>query len=389
VNWPAGRTWAVIAGGGTGGHLYPGLAVAEVLAARGHDRATLRFVGARRGLEGRIGALGGVPVTLLPGRGFGRRVSVRGLLRNFQAGAELSVGVAIAAARFYRWRPAVVVSTGGYASVPCVLAAAAWRVPVVVVSLDAVPGAADRLAARLACACAVAWTGSPLPKAVVTGVPVRPEMSKVDRSPSGRRLARERLGLPAAAKVVLVSGGSLGARKVNLATLDLVSRWAQRADLAVRHVVGTRDWEEVTARAPRTAGLAYQPVRYEEDMATAYSAADVAVQRAGASTVAELVLAGVPAVLVPLPGAPGNHQAANADALCRAGGAVVVPDAELDGERLAGELEALLQDGERLARMGEAGRELARPQAAEEIAGLVESCARKARYQGKEGALAS
>ncbi len=385
---PGGATWAVIAGGGTGGHLYPGIAVAEVLVARGHDRGSLRFVGARRGLEGRVGALAGVPFTLLPGRGFVRQVSLRGLLRNFQAAAELSLGVATAVARFYRWRPAVVISTGGYASVPCLVAAAAWRVPVVAVSLDAVPGVADRLAARRACACAVAGTGSLLPRAVVTGVPVRPEMSAVDRSPPRRRQARERLGIPVAAKVVLVSGGSLGARRVNLATLDLVSRWAKRADVAVRHVVGARDWEEMRASAPRTEGLTYQPVRYEEDMATAYSAADVAVQRAGASTVAELALAGVPAVLVPLPGAPGNHQAANADALCRAGGAVVVPDAELDGERLSKELEALLGDGERLARMGAASRRLARPEAAGEIAGLVESCATKAWSRGKEGTFA-
>jgi UDP-N-acetylglucosamine:LPS N-acetylglucosamine transferase len=183
--------------------------------------------------------------------------------------------------------------------------------------------------------------------------------------------------LPTKAKVVMVSGGSLGAGRLNQATVELAGRWAERAGIALRHVVGARDWDKVEAVAPGTEGLLYQRVRYEEDMASSYAAADVAVQRAGASTVAELVLAGLPALLVPLPGAPGDHQTANAEALARAGAAVVVADGELDGERLARELEKLLYDGERLARMAEAGRALARPRAADQVAELVEAHARR------------
>ena len=331
-------------------------------------------------------------MTLLPGRGLARGFSAKALLANLEAVAGAVVAVGAALAHFSRWRPAVVISTGGYASMPCVLAAVVWRVPVVVVNLDAVPGAANRLAARVAAACAVAGEPAALPKAVVTGVPVRSEMLGIDRSGPARRAARERLGLPVDAKVVAVSGGSLGSLRINRAVLELASLWADRRDVAVRHVVGLRDWEEVAGAAPLTGGLVYQQVRYEEDMPSLYAAADVAVQRAGASTVAELALAGVASVLVPLPGAPGDHQGANARTMADAGGAVVVADAELDGERLARELAALLDEPGRLDSMSGAAKRLGRPDAAREVADLVEAHARasaapapRPRRQGRPG----
>ncbi len=367
-----GRTWAVIAGGGTGGHLYPGVAVARALVARGHDPASLRFVGARRGLEAKIRALEGFPLTLLPGRGLDRRLSAGSLVANIEALAGGLAAVAMAVISFSKWRPAVVISLGGYASLGCVVAAYLWRVPIVVVNVDAVPGAVNRLAARVAAASAVASPDVDLARAIPTGVPVRAEMLAIDRSPAGRRAARQRLGLPAETKVVAVSGGSLGSRRINRATLELAELWAGRTDVAIRHVVGRRDWSEVESATVPTEGLTYQRVEYEEDMVSFYGAADIAVQRAGANTVAELALAGVPAVLVPLPTAPGDHQGANARAMASAGGAVVIPDDELDGPRLARELDALITDGSLLAGMAAAAQTLARPQAAEEVARLVE-----------------
>jgi UDP-N-acetylglucosamine--N-acetylmuramyl-(pentapeptide) pyrophosphoryl-undecaprenol N-acetylglucosamine transferase len=367
-----GRTWAVIAGGGTGGHLYPGVAVARALVARGHDPASLRFVGARRGLEAKTRALDGFPLTLLPGRGLDRQLSVDSLVANMEALAGGLAAVAMAVISFSKWRPAVVISLGGYASLGCVVAARLWRVPIVVVNVDAVPGAVNRLAARVAAASAVASPDVDLARSVPTGVPVRAEMLAIDRSPAGRRAARQRLGLPADAKVVAVSGGSLGSRRINRATLELAELWAGRTDVAIRHVVGRRDWLEVESATVPTDGLTYQRIEYEEDMVSFYGAADIAVQRAGANTVAELALAGVPAVLVPLPTAPGDHQGANARAMASAGGAVVIPDSELDGPRLARELDALITDGSLLAGMAAAAQTLARPQAAEEVASLVE-----------------
>lgn len=380
-------TWAVIAGGGTGGHLYPGVAVATALVEMGHDPATLRFVGARRGLEARTRALEGFPVTLLPGRGLARKLSAADLWANAGALAGAGAALAMTLDLFRRWRPAVVISLGGYASLPCVGAALAWRVPVVVVNVDAVPGLVNRISGRVAAACAVTGPDVGLPRAVVTGVPVRGGMADVDRSPEGRRRARRRLGLPEEARVVVVSGGSLGSARVNRATLELAGLWAGRAGVAVRHVVGRRDWDEMSAAAPapRPDGLFYQQVAYEEDMPSLYSAADVAVQRAGANTVAELALAGVPAVLVPLPGAPGDHQGANARSMAAAGGAVVVPDQELDGARLGRELDALLSDPERLENMGSAAKALARPGAARQVAELAERLALRSPRPGTTG----
>jgi UDP-N-acetylglucosamine--N-acetylmuramyl-(pentapeptide) pyrophosphoryl-undecaprenol N-acetylglucosamine transferase len=370
-------TWAVIAGGGTGGHVYPGVAVARALVERGHDPATLRFVGARRGLEAKTRALEGFPVTLLPGRGLDRTMSGRSAVANLEATAGAITAIAMALVYFSKWRPAVVISLGGYASLGCVVAAFIWRVPIVVVNVDAVPGAVNRLAARVAAASAVASADVRLARAVPTGVPVRAEMLSIDRSPEGRRAARDRLGLPGAAKVVAVSGGSLGSLRINRATLELARLWAGRSDVAIRHVVGRRDWQELENAPVPEGPLTYQRVEYEEDMVSFYGAADVALQRAGANTVAELALAGVPAVLVPLPRAPGGHQGANARSMASAGGAVVIQDDDLDGLRLAEELDALLEDPAVLVAMGEAATSLGRPFAAEEVARLVEERARR------------
>jgi undecaprenyldiphospho-muramoylpentapeptide beta-N-acetylglucosaminyltransferase len=382
---PAPAPWAVIAGGGTGGHLYPGLAVARELVERGHDPATLHFVGARRGLEGSTRALEGFPSTLLPGRGLHRDLSAAHVVANIEALGGETVAVALALRLFARWRPAVVMSLGGYASLPCVVAAVSWGVPIVVVNVDAVPGAVNRLAARVAAASAVGAPGVPLPRAVFTGVPVRAAMAAIDRSEAGRRQARDRLGLPPEATVIAVSGGSLGSLRINQATAELAELWSDRADVAIRHVVGRRDWDRFQAPPP-AGGLIYQRVAYEEDMAGLYAAADVAVQRAGANTVAELAVAGVPSVLVPLPGSPGDHQGANARAMAAAGGGVVVPDSELDGRRLARELTTLTADPGPLRRMGDAARALGRPGATAAVADLVERHAR--RPAGKSSARA-
>lgn len=374
------RPWAVFAGGGTGGHLYPGLAVARELVERGHDPSTLHFVGAKRGLEARTNALSGFPSTFLPGRGLRRSFAAAAARQNAVALLSSAAALVQALSLFRNWRPAVVVSLGGYASFPCVAAAVVTRCPVVVVNVDAVPGAVNRWASRFAVAVATGTPAVGVARAVHTGVPVRPEMSRVDRSPEGRAAARRALGLDAAGSVVAVSGGSLGARSLNEATWGLAHLWAQRADVSIYHVVGRRDWELARDWRRVTDGeLRYVAVAYEEQMASLYAAADVAVQRAGANTVAELEIAGVPSVLVPLPGSPGDHQAANARALAAVGAAVVVPDHELSPGRLAEELDRLLESPGRLESMGRAAGSLARPGAAGAVADIVEQYARRLR----------
>ena len=363
------RPFAVIAGGGTAGHLTPALAVGRALVERGHPAASVHYVGSRRGLEKRLVPEAGFPVTLLPGRGIERRPA----WANVAAVAGLGVAFVRSVWLLARRRPAVVLSVGGYASLPCAAAAVVLRVPLVLAEQNAVPGAALRIVARFARASAVSFEGTPLPRAVLTGNPVRAEVLGVDRV-RDRDRARETLGLPLDRWVVLCFGGSLGARRINLAVVDAVRRWATRRDLAVRHLVGARDWDLVTADRPSVAAgaLVWQPVRYEDRMHLAMAAADLAVCRAGASTVAELAVVGLPSVLVPLPHAPGDHQTANARALAHAGAALVVGDDELDGTRLAATVEELLVDAGRLERMGKAALAIARRDAAERVADLLE-----------------
>jgi UDP-N-acetylglucosamine--N-acetylmuramyl-(pentapeptide) pyrophosphoryl-undecaprenol N-acetylglucosamine transferase len=224
----------------------------------------------------------------------------------------------------------------------------------------------------------VAFPGTRLPRAVVTGAPVRPELAEVaQRTSDDRRAARRALGLPEDGAVVGVVGGSLGAKRINEAVLELAQRWTARPGTAVYHVVGRRDIEWARGAAPPTLALCYRQVEFEDHMARLYCAADVMVCRAGANTVAELAVVGLPAVLVPLPGAPGDHQRANAELLAAAGAAVVLDDAECDGARLDAELDALLADPNRLAAMGAAASALGRPDALPAVVAVVEAHARR------------
>jgi UDP-N-acetylglucosamine--N-acetylmuramyl-(pentapeptide) pyrophosphoryl-undecaprenol N-acetylglucosamine transferase len=375
-----GERFALVAGGGTAGHLQPALAIAEALVEAGHARDTIEFVGSKRGqdrtaLDGR-----GFPFTLLPGRGIVRSLAPRDLATNLGAVAGLATALVRGFGVVVRTRPRVVVSVGGYASVAASTAAVVLGVPLVLVNVDAVPGAANRLFGRFARASAVGWEGNPLPRAVVTGTPVRPEIAAVRRTPADRSAARRRLGLPEDRVTVAVFGGSLGARRINQAAAGLAEAWADRADRAIYHVVGRRDWEGgagLAGGAPPTegadAGLRVVRVPYEERMDLLYTAADLVVCRAGAMTVAELAVAGVPSILVPLPGAPGDHQTANARVLQRAGASVLMADADCDATHLAVTLDAMLADPVGLDAMGRAASSLGRRDAAQAGARLVEA----------------
>ena len=368
------ETFALLAGGGTAGHVLPGLAVAHALEAAGHDPSSIRFVGSERGLERSLVPHAGFDVTLLPGRGIQRRLT----LANIGAVWSLLRATVKGIGLVRRLRPSVVVVLGGYASVACTIGAVLWRVPIVVVEQNARAGAASRLASRFAKVCAVPFAETDLPRAVVTGNPVRPEVLAVDRR-TGRDRARDDLGIDRRRILLAVVTGSLGSRRVNEAVLAAVESWSDRTDLAVHHVIGSRDWQHVQSRLPRTRGLQYRAVRYEDRMASVLAAADLLIGRAGGTTVAELAEVGLGGLLVPLPGSPRDHQTANAAALVRVGGAILVPDAELDGERLVAEVTPLIDDPSRLRAMGEAAHTLAHPDAARTVAGLVETHARRRR----------
>ena len=375
----------LIAGGGTAGHVLPGLAIAEALVDRSvvENQSNVYLVGSRRGIEVDLVPPTGFDLTVLPGRGIQRRLTPANLV----AGIGLLFAFMRAIVLVIRRRPVVVVSLGGYASLPCVLAAVVLRVPVVVAEQNAVPGAANRLAGRFARACAVSFAGTDLPRSTVTGNPVRRAIRQMAESGDRARKrseARTALGINARPFVV-VFGGSLGARRINQALVRVVEDWAG-GPVVVEHVVGSRGWmeglagevsagdtpERAVASAP---GVEYRAVKYESDMPTVLCAADLVVCRAGATSVAELSALGVPSILVPLPGAPGDHQMANARYLEDADGALLLPDPELDGGRLGEEMVALLADVERLTAMANGARIVGKPDAADRVAAVIASVA--------------
>jgi undecaprenyldiphospho-muramoylpentapeptide beta-N-acetylglucosaminyltransferase len=369
---PSPPTFALVTGGGTAGHVLPALAIAEALVARGHLRASIHYVGSSRGIETRLVPPTGFPLTLLPGRGIQRKLTPANLV----AVAGLLVAFVRALALVVRRRPRVVVAVGGYASVAVALAAVLLRVPVVVAEQNAVAGAANRLVARFAKASAVSFEGTGLPRAVVTGNPVRPEVAR-RRSVDERRSLRMELGVGDDQRLVLVTGGSLGALRLNRATVDALPLWRDRGDLAVHHVVGRRDWEVIEPAIPADLGaLTYRAVPYEDRMPDVLAAADLAVCRSGSGTCFELAASGLPAVLVPSPVVTADQQTRNAAHLVDSGAAVLVRDTELDGARLVAEVDALLGDDGRLASMRSAALAWARPDAGDAIATLVEAHAR-------------
>lgn len=364
----------VITGGGTGGHLFPMQAIAERLEAAGVPPGDVRFVGSRRGQEARL--LGGraEPLTLLPGRGLRRSLAPRALGENLGAVIGLLAAVVTALGLLVRWRPRAVVSLGGYASAAVDAAAVVLRRPLVLVDFDARPGATHRLArpfARRIC------TSFPLAdrRAIETGAPLRAAIESVDRTST--RTARLARGEGADSRwCLVVMTGSLGARSVNTAVIELAELWRDRDDLEIIHVTGRRDHERcVAAWRPRDDDrISYRQVDFS-DMADLWARCDLALCRAGAITVAELTCLGIPAVLVPLPGSPGDHQLHNARAVAGTGGAVVLEDQGISGDRLA-EVVAPLLDEARLTEMSQAALSLGRRDGAARIAEVVLEVAR-------------
>ncbi len=375
------RRGTVIAGGGTGGHIVPSLQIARALVERGHPADTIELYGSRRGQEATTWPALEFPYTLLPGRGLRRSMRPAAWWANAGAVVGLVWAFARALGSFVSRRPRVVVIVGGYASFPAGLAAVVTRVPLVSVNTDAVPGAVNGLLGRFAAANAVAFAGTDLPRTHVTGTPVRPDLASLDGTPEGRARSRKALDLPDDRQTVAAMGGSLGALRINRAVSELARAWAGSGGRSVYHVTGRRDYEAFAVPAEGAGGgdrngLCYRVVPFEERTPDLYAAADVCVVRAGAMTVAELLVAGVPAILVPLPRAPRDHHERNAEALVGMGAAVHVPDPECTGERLAEELDALLGDPARLRSMRDAARAHAHPDAAARVAELVDAHAR-------------
>jgi UDP-N-acetylglucosamine--N-acetylmuramyl-(pentapeptide) pyrophosphoryl-undecaprenol N-acetylglucosamine transferase len=385
--------WIVIAGGGTAGHVLPALAIANELRSTGTPASAIHFVGSKRGLEGRLVTEAGFPITLLSGRGIARRLTVD----NIGAVGGLVLGALRAVVLLARTRPAVVFSVGGYASTPCALAARLLRIPLVQAESNARAGKAISTFARYAKATAVQFDGTGLANAELVGNPVRPEVLALFEEPSAaepsnhaavvrdRQLqARRDLGYATENKFLAVFGGSLGARRINEAVFTLMETWADRP-LSVHHVIGDRDfgaaqqWLSTWSAKMPTGALTYRQIRYEDRMDLVYAAADVFVCRAGGTSIADLAIAGVPAILVPLPSAAEDHQTANAQGVVADGGAVCVADRDCTAERLGYELSLILNDQTKHHAMSKAQLSRARPNAAADIVSLLDRFASRPR----------
>ncbi|HEX3318642.1 MAG TPA: undecaprenyldiphospho-muramoylpentapeptide beta-N-acetylglucosaminyltransferase [Solirubrobacteraceae bacterium] len=353
-------TRVLIAAGGTAGHVVPALAVADELRARGTD---VVWVGGERS-----------EAELVPGAGYPlHRIDVRGLSRSdplaAARAAALALRAAARAARILRAeRPDAVFGGGGYVAGPVGLASVAQRIPLVLSEADSVLGLTNRLLARFARRLCLAFPipGRDGPRYRLTGRPVPPPATD-------RAGARTALGLPEGEDLVVVFGGSLGARSINQAAVEAFAD----APYRVLHAAGERDFSAL--RAPR-GGYELRPYLATEEFSRALAASDLVIARAGGS-IFEICSHGRPAVLVPYPHASADHQTTNARWMADAGAAVILPDAELDGSRLRREADALLGDRARLEAMARASAALARPRAAAEVADEVLAAARPERQE--------
>src|SRR5262245_42994809 len=359
----------LVAAGGTAGHVFPGLALARSLKEL-EPGASVRFAGTSRGIENQAVPAAGFPLDLLPILPLSRRLALQTALSPLAALA----GTLAALRLLRRHRIEVVAGMGGYVTLPVAVAARLAGVPVVLHEQNAVPGVANRLAARFARKVALgveaAASAFPRDRTITIGNPVRPELARLDRNRL-REVGRKELGLDPDRAVLLVFGGSQGARHINQALIAATPYWPHPERIQILHAYGRRDEADVReawrAAAPEARGLRVRIEPFINRMDLAYAACDLALTRAGALTVAELTAAGVPAILVPLPHATADHQAGNARAVAASGGAVMVRDDDLTGERLAATAAPLLDDPERLAKMSAAIAALAFPAAAQEL----------------------
>jgi UDP-N-acetylglucosamine--N-acetylmuramyl-(pentapeptide) pyrophosphoryl-undecaprenol N-acetylglucosamine transferase len=360
----------IVAGGGTGGHVYPGIAIVERLRERTATEAL--FVGVRGGVEEGILSRAGFECELLPGYGL-RRASIA---RRLMFPAVLAAGVTRALAILSSFRPDVVLGTGGYASAAVVIAAIMRRTPRVLQEQNSIAGLVNRRLARFADLVLLGFEQSvaSLPRGTTTMVVGNP-IRNLPRCT--REEAAAFFSLPASRRTVLVVGGSRGARSLNLAGADAAALVAEKLDIQFVMLVGANDRAEVERRVG-TALARVRVLEYLDPMQHAYALADLAVARSGASSVFELAAFGVPAILVPYPFAADAHQEGNAAPVVERGGARMIRDAELDGPRLAREIEGLVAAPERLTAMARAMKSWATPEAADRAAdAILDVCKKK------------
>lgn len=349
----------VMTGGGTGGHVFPALAVARVLRERGH---TVTFVGTRQGMEARLVPGADFDIEFVRSGGL-KRVGIR---RQIQTAAVLPGSVVSAWRLLGRVQPEAVFSTGGYVAGPVMAAAILRRVPLVVMEPNAVPGFATRRVAERVYRALVGFESTrawfPPGKCEVTGLPIRSEFFQIRPKQDGMF-------------TVLITGGSRGARTLNRASMESWRLFRESGtQVRIVHQTGIAEFGSLEPEFAKS-GIEGQVVPFIDDMPRAFGEADLVVARAGAGSVNEIAAAGMASVLVPLPFAADDHQRRNAETLVAAGAARMVLDRETNGERLFEEIEALRRDGSELNKMRQNVRQFAKPGAAERAAQTLEEAA--------------
>ncbi len=351
---------AILAGGGTGGHVIPALAIAQEL--QKQFGTEVLFIGTARGIENR----------LVPAAGFPLKLIEVGALNQVSLATRLKTALGLPAAVWEARRmlvefgPDVVIGVGGYASGPAMLAAILKKIPTLAFEPNVVPGFANRMVARWVSAAAVHFeeTARFFPRAEVTGVPVRQAFFEIAEK-----------SMLSAQPTLLVFGGSQGAHAINQAMIQCLPELLKQApEIHIIHQTGERDYNDAKAAYQR-AGMSAEVSPFISDMPAIFARADLVLCRSGASTVAEIAAAGKPAIFVPFPRAADDHQRVNAQALERAGAAVVLEETKLDDVWLVETVSTLLADPARLRRMSQAARSLAHPNAARDIAAMAASLA--------------
>lgn len=362
----------LITGGGTGGHIYPALAIAQNLQ-KANPSVEFLFVGTERGLEKEIIPKAGLPFTTITVEGLPRKLS----LASLRTGFKLLKGLWQARKILKEFKPTVVVGTGGYVCGP-VVAMAAWQgIPTLVHEQNAFPGITNRLLAKWVNKIAVTYQESakyfPGEKVVLTGNPIRPEVISASRAES-----LVRLGLDAAKKTVLIFGGSRGARSINQALMLGREVLQTRSDLQVIHITGKEDFSWASCQngmeEVKFGNIIVKP--YLHNMPDALAVADLVVCRSGATTLAEITVRGIPAILIPYPFATDNHQEFNARSLAKEGAAVMLLDRELKEIKLEECILELIDDENRLRIMAQKSRDLGKPEAAQTIVDCLYSLLR-------------
>jgi UDP-N-acetylglucosamine--N-acetylmuramyl-(pentapeptide) pyrophosphoryl-undecaprenol N-acetylglucosamine transferase len=347
---------AILAGGGTGGHVIPALAIAQQL--QKDYAAEVLFVGTARGIENR----------LVPAAGFPLRLVQVGALKNVTLATRLKTSFDLPRAVWdsrrilSEFRPDIVIGVGGYASGPAMLAAVLSGVPTLVFEPNFIPGFANRVVAPLVSGAAVhfAETGRYFRRCEVTGVPVREAFFQ-----SANKNAMN------SKPTLLVFGGSQGAHAINQVVMDSVADLRQRIpEIHIVHQTGERDYNDAQA-AYANLGDSVEVYRFIDDMPGLFARAGLIMCRSGASTVAEITAAGKPAVFVPFPRAADDHQKRNAEALERAGAAIMLEESKLNRETLVETVGSLFSQPSRLEKMGDAARRLSHPNAARDIAAMA------------------